>query len=124
MPRWIYTTMFCSRYKLFATPSLQNELGITNNPASRCGLAGLRYKNPAITYSRPRRTTIGPACLTAVFGKGTGVATQVWSPGISRFIRFLFRFRACTRNLKQEPNKRQYKQGKGKQLPSARPGPG
>ena len=37
-------------------------------------------KNPAITYSRAVRTTIGPRCLTAVFGMGTGVATWVWSP--------------------------------------------
>src|SRR3712207_1278778 len=37
-----------------------------------------------MTYSRPRRTTIGPECLTAVFGMGTGMATRVWSPGDSR----------------------------------------
>ena len=37
-------------------------------------------KNPAITYSRAIRTTIGPRCLTAVFGMGTGVTTWVWSP--------------------------------------------
>ena len=24
---------------------------------------------------------MGPVCLTAVFGMGTGVATRVWSPG-------------------------------------------
>jgi hypothetical protein len=33
-----------------------------------------------MTYSRPERTTIGPECLTAVFGMGTGVATRVNSP--------------------------------------------
>src|SRR5262249_20731951 len=33
-----------------------------------------------MTYSRAVRTTIGPKCLTAVFGMGTGVATWVWSP--------------------------------------------
>ncbi len=33
-----------------------------------------------MTYSRPERTTIGPKCLTAVFGMGTGVATWVNSP--------------------------------------------
>ena len=43
-------------------------------------------QNPAITYSRPRRTTIGPGCLTAVFGMGTGVAIQVCSPGRSHGI--------------------------------------
>src|SRR5262245_37935147 len=37
---------------------------------------------PAITYSRPLRTTIGPGCLTAVFGMGTGRAIQVCSPGL------------------------------------------
>ena len=35
-----------------------------------------------MTYSRPGRTTIGPECLTAVFGMGTGVATRVWSPAV------------------------------------------
>ena len=34
-----------------------------------------------MTYSRARSTTIGPGCLTAVFGMGTGVAIRVWSPG-------------------------------------------
>ena len=34
-----------------------------------------------MTYSRPRRTTIGPECLTAVFGMGTGVAIRVCPPG-------------------------------------------
>src|SRR5262245_50256170 len=36
-----------------------------------------------MTYSRAGSTTIGPGCLTAVFGKGTGVAIRVWSPGVS-----------------------------------------
>ena len=39
-------------------------------------------KNPAMTYSRPRRTTIGPGCLTAVFGMGTGGTIRVCSPRI------------------------------------------
>ena len=34
-----------------------------------------------MTYSRAGSTTIGPGCLTAVFGMGTGVAIRVWSPG-------------------------------------------
>ena len=38
--------------------------------------AGFR-KEPATTYSRPVRTTIGPKCLSAVFGMGTGVSTWV-----------------------------------------------
>ena len=39
---------------------------------------------PAITYFRVIHTIMGPKCLTAVFGMGTGVATWVWSPA-SRF---------------------------------------
>ena len=35
---------------------------------------------PAITDFRARGTIIGLAGLTAVFGKGTGVAPPVWSP--------------------------------------------
>jgi hypothetical protein len=35
---------------------------------------------PAMTYSRAGRTTIGPGCLSAVFGMGTGVPTRVWPP--------------------------------------------
>ncbi len=38
---------------------------------------------PAMTYSRAGRTTIGPGCLSAVFGMGTGVPTRVWSPARS-----------------------------------------
>src|SRR5438067_10616677 len=37
-----------------------------------------------MTYSRAGSTTIGPGCLTAVFGMGTGGAIRAWSPGISR----------------------------------------
>ena len=33
-----------------------------------------------MTYFRAESTIIGPQCLTAVFGMGTGVATWVWSP--------------------------------------------
>ena len=46
---------------------------------SQVSLEG-RCKFPAMTYSRPRRTTIGPGCLTAVFGMGTGGTIQVCSP--------------------------------------------
>ena len=42
------------------------------------------HQTPAVTYSRPRRTTIGPGRLTAVFGMGTGVAARVCPPGVSR----------------------------------------
>src|SRR5262245_56903399 len=48
-------------------------------PPRGCPLGG--SDDPAMTYSRPRRTTIGPGGLTAVFGMGTGVAPRVWSPG-------------------------------------------
>ncbi len=44
---------------------------------------GFDEKNPAITYFRAGSTIMGPGCLTAVFGMGTGVATRVWSPGRS-----------------------------------------
>src|SRR5258708_26001129 len=37
-------------------------------------------QTPAMTYSRPRRTTIGPGCLTAVFGMGTGGTIRGCSP--------------------------------------------
>ena len=37
-----------------------------------------------MTYFRAGRTIIGPGCLSAVFGMGTGVSTQVWSPACSR----------------------------------------
>jgi hypothetical protein len=43
-------------------------------------LGGPLKQIPAMTYSRPRRTTIGPGCLTAVFGMGTGGTIQVCSP--------------------------------------------
>jgi hypothetical protein len=33
-----------------------------------------------MSYSRAGRTTIGPGCLSAVFGMGTGVPTRVWPP--------------------------------------------
>ena len=35
--------------------------------------------NLALTYFRVS-TIIGPNCLTAVFGMGTGVSSQVWAP--------------------------------------------
>ncbi len=44
--------------------------------------------DPALTYFR-LATIIGPGCLTAVFGMGTGVSSRVWAPGI--------RFPSCGR---------------------------
>jgi hypothetical protein len=40
-----------------------------------------RFKDPAMTYFRAESTIIGPKCLTAVFGMGTGGTTWVSSPG-------------------------------------------
>ena len=47
---------------------------------ARCATA-LSYMNPALTYFR-LATIIGPCCLTAVFGMGTGVSNRVWAPEI------------------------------------------
>ena len=44
-------------------------------------------ESPAMTYSRAVRTTMGPGCLTAVFGMGTGVAIRVCSPERGFFVR-------------------------------------
>ena len=41
---------------------------------------GRRKEGPALTYFRVA-TIIGPGCLTAVFGMGTGMTSQVWAPG-------------------------------------------
>lgn len=41
---------------------------------------------PAMTYSRPRRTTIGPKGFTAVFGMGTGSPLWVKSPASRGYI--------------------------------------
>src|SRR5687768_1102471 len=49
-----------------------------------CGRNSLRVaaanEGPALTYFRVA-TIIGPGCLTAVFGMGTGMTSQVWAPG-------------------------------------------
>ena len=50
-----------------------------NKPRQPCGWRGLN--DPAMTYFRAESTIIGPKCLTAVFGMGTGVTTWVSSPG-------------------------------------------
>ena len=57
-----------------------------------------------MTYFRAVRTIMGPVCLTAVFGMGTGVSTRVWSPGRSLFT---FSVRRVYANAKR-------KQGGGK----------
>ena len=43
--------------------------------------SGVGWGIPAMTDFRADGTIMGPAGLTAVFGMGTGVAPQVWSPG-------------------------------------------
>ena len=44
--------------------------------------AGLLVKDSGNTYSRACGTTIGSGSLTTVFGMGTGVTFQIWSPEI------------------------------------------
>jgi hypothetical protein len=41
---------------------------------------GAGEKNSGDTYSRACGTTIGSGSLTTVFGMGTGVTFQIWSP--------------------------------------------
>ena len=50
---------------------------------------------PAMTYFRAGRTIIGPRCLSAVFGMGTGVSTWAWSPA-SRCRETASGSRSCT----------------------------
>ena len=66
-----------------------------------------------MTYFRVIHTIMGPKCLTAVFGMGTGVATWVWSPA-SRMGR-LRRSRAC-----YAVNGWKYQKGSGKRCPCMR----
>ena len=54
----------------------------TNEKTLRASPKGFE-KDPAITYFRAESTIIGPECLTAVFGMGTGVTTRVCSPGFA-----------------------------------------
>jgi hypothetical protein len=44
------------------------------------GLGGFGCLKSGDTYSRTFGTTIGSESLTTVFGMGTGVAFQIWSP--------------------------------------------
>ncbi len=44
------------------------------------GAIWARKDDPALTYFR-LTTIIGPVCLTAVFGMGTGISRRVWAPG-------------------------------------------
>jgi hypothetical protein len=59
---------------------------VLNGPRSGAKKAARRRfrtggpKKPAITYSRPIRTTIGRVGLTTEFGMGSGVSPHVWSP--------------------------------------------
>ena len=44
------------------------------------GPGGVLCKKSGDTYSRTFGTTIGSESLTTVFGMGTGVTFQIWSP--------------------------------------------
>ena len=73
-----------SRRSRRSTPSrwLAQCTGLSkiNGKGPPSGVSPGRRQIPAITYSRAVGTTIGPGCLTAVFGMGTGGAIQVCSP--------------------------------------------
>ena len=69
------------------------EMWRRKNPA---GLAAGGVKDPAMTYFRAESTIIGPKCLTAVFGMGTGVSIWVWSPASRLVLAY-----ANTRNIKK-----------------------
>ena len=82
------------RLSTHSHPSCQRSTSLTRSdhghPGWRAamGFAIRRFREsqrklPAMTYFRAGRTIIGPKCLTAVFGMGTGVATWVWSPAVS-----------------------------------------
>jgi hypothetical protein len=60
-----------------------DKFRVINRKSPQTFVCGLFEETPAMTDSRARGTTMGPGCLTAVFGMGTGVAIQVCSPGSS-----------------------------------------
>ena len=55
----------------------------TKKPPSSFWLKGGFCIEAGDTYSHAFGTTIGPGSLTTVFGMGTGVAFQEWSPASS-----------------------------------------
>ncbi len=54
----------------------------TDPAAVRRTRHGVGVENSGDTYSRAFGTTIGSGSLTTVFGMGTGVTFQIWSPEI------------------------------------------
>ena len=58
---------------------IRSEKWKRKSPAS-CDAGLFVWKMPAMTYFRAGSTIIGPKCLTAVFGMGTGVTIWVSSP--------------------------------------------
>src|SRR6185437_12662779 len=60
----------------------RKKIGQENDEPRSIARAGFVSIEPAMTYSRAGRTTIGPKCLSAVFGMGTGVSTWAWSPAL------------------------------------------
>lgn len=75
-----------SRDRVMTSGSLRPTPGSQSDPgneerAPTSSVDALSYMNPALTYFR-LTTIIGPCCLTAVFGMGTGVSNRVWAPEI------------------------------------------
>ena len=63
------------------SPSTEGPLWHAQQKAPRVGMApGASWFSSGDTYSRTFGTTIGSGSLTTVFGMGTGVAFQIWSP--------------------------------------------
>ena len=58
----------------------QHQKRATKNPARAFEPRGVFVKKSGDTYSRTFGTTIGSESLTTVFGMGTGVTFQIWSP--------------------------------------------
>ena len=76
----------CTFPAAYTNPALQilgpfhfDRRRIKNPPRPQGGRGG-RGKKSGDTYSRTFGTTIGSESLTTVFGMGTGVAFQIWSP--------------------------------------------
>src|ERR1019366_4205561 len=96
--------------KCFAARS-QWEMWKKQNPR---GFPRGFWKKPAMTYFRVIHTIMGPKCLTAVFGMGTGVATWVWSPA-RRLAACGLAF-ACRHANAKPQTAGKYQKGNGKEL--------
>ena len=80
----------------------------TDPAAVRRTRHGVGVENSGDTYSRAFGTTIGSGSLTTVFGMGTGVTFQIWSPEISCRHR-----RAATEILNSPPQGGDENRGRG-----------